>query len=199
MTGDAALRRLAVLQGGAAAADVLAFFDGLPPVPAAGLAGRWRGSELPTGHRFDGLLTVHGWYGKEVVDDETVFPLLFRDRAGVPRPVDPRFAPLGLLRNAAWLAHTPPARVAFPVVRPLLTGRRPQARVREVLHRGVLTGALLYDRLPVLDAFRRVGPDTLLGLMDARGVPEPFPFVLRRDVTDGRRTSGPAGRTPRPG
>ena len=207
MTGDAALRRLAVLQGGAAVADVLAFFDGLPPVPAAGLAGRWRGSELPTGHRFDGLLTVHGWYGKEVVDDETVFPLLFRDRAGVPRPVDPRFAPLGLLRNAAWLAHAPPARLAFPVVRPLLTGRRPQARVREVLHRGVLTGALLYDRLPVLDAFRRVGPDTLLGLMDARGVPEPFPFVLRRDVSAGgtagvsagSRTSGPAGRTPRPG
>ncbi|WP_448616767.1 GXWXG domain-containing protein [Modestobacter sp. URMC 112] len=203
MTGDAALERLALLQAGAAAADVLAFFDGLPPVPAAGLAGRWRGSELPTGHRFDGLLTAFGWYGKEVVDAETVFPLLFRDRAGVPRPVDPRFAPLGLLRTVPGAARTAPARAAFAAVRPLLTGRRPQARVREVLHRGVLTGALVYDRLPVVDAFRQVGPDTLLGLMDARGVPEPFPFVLRRDVradvTAGSRTSGPAGRTPRPG
>lgn len=199
MTGEAALERLAELQAGASAADVLAFFDGLPPVPAAGLVGRWRGSELPTGHRFDGLLAAHGWYGKEVVDAETVFPLLFRDRAGAPRPVDPRFAPLGLLRTAPWLARTAPARVASAALRPLLTGRGPQARVREVVHRGVPTGAVVYDRLPVVDAFRRVGPDTLLGVMDARGVPEPFPFVLRRDVTAGRRTSGPGGRSPRLG
>ena len=39
----------------------------------------------------------------------------------------------------------------------------------------------------------------VLGLMDLRGVAEPFPFVLRREVTAGLRTSRPAGRTPRPG
>jgi hypothetical protein len=196
----AAGRRLAQLQaGGASAADVLELFDRLPPVPADGLTGRWRGSELPTGHRFDGLLSAHGWYGKDVVDTETVFPLLFRDRAGVPRPVDPRYAPLGLLREHTWLARTPLARAGFAVAGPLLRSHRPQARVREVRHRGVPTAAIVYDRLPVVDAFRRVDADTLLGLMDLRGVAEPFPFVLRRDVTAGPRTSRPAGRTPRPG
>lgn len=181
--------------------EVLALFDGSPPVPVEELVGRWRGSELPTGHRLDGLLTAYGWYGKDVVDAETVHPLLFPDRRGVPRPVDPTLAPLGLLRAHTWLARTRPARAAFAAVRPLLTTRRPAARVREVRHRGVVTAAVVYDRLPVVDAFRRVGEDTLLGLMDLRGMAEPFPFLLRRDdgsrdVSAGRRTSGPAGRTP---
>jgi hypothetical protein len=192
--------RLRTLQRDGAPADVvLALADGLPPVSVPELVGRWRGSELPTGHRLDGLLTAYGWYGKEVVDAETVHPLLFPDRAGVPRPVDPALAPLGLLREHTWLVRTLPARIAFAGVRPLLATRRPAARVREVRHRGVLTAAIVYDRLPVVDAFRRAGADTLLGLMDLRGMAEPFPFVLRREVSPGPRTSGPAGRTPRPG
>jgi hypothetical protein len=48
-------------------------------------------------------------------------------------------------------------------------------------HRGVLTAAMVYDRQPIIDAFRRVGPDTVLGAMDLRGLPSPFLFVLRRD------------------
>jgi hypothetical protein len=32
-----------------------------------------------------------------------------------------------------------------------------------------------------VDHLRRVAAGTLLGLMDLRGVPEPFFFVLRRD------------------
>ena len=178
----AAGRRLAGLQaGGATGAAVLAFADDLPPVPAADLVGRWRGSELPSGHRLDGLLTAYGWYGKDVVDAETVHPLLFTDRAGVPRPVDPRSAPVGLLRDAPWLARTPLARAAFAAARPLLTTRRPAARVRELRHRGVLTAAIVYDRLPVVDAFRLVDEGILLGLMDLRGLAEPYPFVLRRE------------------
>ena len=179
MTGDGPLAALQA--GGGSGREVLALFDRLPPVPVAELVGRWRGSELPTGHRLDGLLTAYGWYGKDVIDPETVHPLLFPDRAGVPRPVDPALAPLALLRDAPWLARTPVARAAFAGLRPLLTTRRPAARVREVRHRGVPTASIVYDRLPVVDAFHRAGPGTLLGLMDLRGMAEPFPFVLRRE------------------
>jgi hypothetical protein len=49
-----------------------------------------------------------------------------------------------------------------------------------VVHRGVPTTALVYDRLPVVDVFRRVSPDLLLGLMDMRGLPDPFAFLLER-------------------
>ena len=48
-------------------------------------------------------------------------------------------------------------------------------------HRGVVTAAMVYDSLPIIDVFRRVSADVLLGAMDMRGLPSPFLFVLRRD------------------
>jgi hypothetical protein len=110
-----------------------------------------------------------------------VHPLLFCDRAGRPRPVQPAVAPLTLLRRAPGLVRSRPARLAFAAVRPLLTTRHPAARLRTVQHRGVVTAALVYDRLPVVDVFRQVAPDSVLGLMDMRGVPGPFAFVLQRE------------------
>nr|WP_239522193.1 GXWXG domain-containing protein [Geodermatophilus sabuli] len=168
-------------RGGAAPVDLLAFADRLLPADPDLLVGRWRGAELPTGSPLDGLLTAHRWYGKEFVDAETVHPLLFRDRAGVPRAVDPALAPLTLLRRTPGLARGRPARAAFAAVRPLLRTRRPAARLRRLEHRGVTTAALVYDRLPIVDVFRPVTPDLLLGLMDMRGLPGPFAFLLERD------------------
>jgi GXWXG protein/Domain of unknown function (DUF4334) len=175
-----ALRWVERHRGGAAPADVLALADRLPGVAVEEMTGRWRGAELPTGSPLDGLLTAHRWWGKEVRDADTVHPLLFPDRAGRPRPIDPAPAPLGLVRRAPGLARSAPARLAFTAVRPLLTTHRPTARLRTVVHRGVPTAALVYDRLPVIDVFRRVTPDLLLGLMDMRGLPGPFAFLLER-------------------
>jgi hypothetical protein len=97
--------------------------------------------------------------------------------------VDPALVPLGLLRERAHLAHLPAARAAFGVVRPLLHTDRPKARLRTVQHRGVHTAAMVYDALPIIDVFRRATPDTVLGLMDMRGLAAPFFFVLRREVS----------------
>ncbi|MGY1633013.1 GXWXG domain-containing protein [Geodermatophilus sp. SYSU D01186] len=182
MSADDDVRWLARHRGGTAAADALAFFDRLPAVEPDAVVGRWRGAELPTGSRLDGLLPAHGWWGKEVVDADTVHPLLFPDRAGRPRPVQPAAAPLTLLRRAPRLAAGRPARIGFAALRPLLSTRRPAARIRVVSHRGVATAAVVYDRLPVVDVLRAVGTDVLLGLMDLRGLPEPFFFVLERDA-----------------
>ena len=107
-------------------------------------------------------------------------PLLFATRSG-PRPVDPALVPVGILRGLPGLAHSTPARLAFTAVRPLLTTRRPKARLRTVEHRGVLTAAMVYDRLPIIDVFKRLGSRTVLGLMDLRGLTEPFFFLLRRE------------------
>jgi hypothetical protein len=160
----------------------LALFDDCPAVGVDELTGRWRGSGLPTGSALDGLLEAYGWYGKEFVDAETVHPLLFADRSGRPRPVDPALVPVAVLRDHAALAHHPLARAAFGAVRPLLTTRKPKARLRAVEHRGVVTAAMVYDALPVIDVFRRLSADTVLGLMDLRGLPEPFFFLLERDA-----------------
>jgi hypothetical protein len=160
--------------------EVLARFDRLPAVAPDELVGRWRGSGLPTGSPLDGLLEAYGWWGKEVVDAETVHPLLFTDRRGAPRPVDPARLPVWLVRTRPRLARAAVLRRSFAVVRPLLWTTRPGARVRVVEHRGAATAALVYDRLPVVDAVRRVSSDVLLGLMDLRGLDAPFAFQLHR-------------------
>lgn len=159
----------------------LAFFDGCPALGVEEMTGRWRGSGLPTGSPLDGLLEAYGWYGKEFVDAETVHPLLFTDRSGRPRPVDPALVPVAVLRDHTAVAHHPLARAGFGAVRPLLFTRRPKARLRAVDHRGVVTAAMVYDALPIIDVFRRVSADTVLGVMDLRGLATPFFFVLRRD------------------
>ncbi len=165
---------------GAAPDEALAFFDSLPAVATAELTGRWRGSGLPTGSPLDGLLEAYGWYGKEFLDSERVHPLLFRTRSG-PRPVNPALVPMSVLRDRPAVAHSSVARAAFPVVRPLLRTARPTARLRTLEHRGVATAAMIYDALPIIDVFRRVSGDRVLGVMDLRGLTAPFFFLLRRD------------------
>jgi hypothetical protein len=161
--------------------EALAWFDSLPSVAPAEMIGRWRGSGVVTGSPLDGLLEAYGWYGKEFLDDETVHPLLFADRSGRPRPVDPSLLPISVLRDYAGFLQFWPLRTALGALRPLLYTRQPKARLREVAHRGVVTAAMVYDTLPIIDVFRRVGDDVRLGAMDMRGLPFPYLFVLRRD------------------
>jgi hypothetical protein len=181
LTGEEARRWLAAHRGGAQPGEALAFFDGLPTVTVAEMLGRWRGSGLHTGSRLDGLLEAYGWYGKEFTGPESAHPLLFRGRDGRPRPIDPALIPLGPLRDYADLARWWPVRTAFGHLRPLLHTNEPKARLRTLEHRGVTTAAMVYDALPIIDVFRRVGPDVVLGAMDMRGLPEPFFYVLERD------------------
>ena len=106
--------------------------------------------------------------------------MLFLDRTGRPRPVDPALIPVGLLRGHAGVARSALARQAFGGVRPFMYTDKPKARLRTVEHRSVATAAMVYDALPIIDVFRRVDDGTLLGLMDLRGLAGPFFFVLRR-------------------
>lgn len=182
LSDEAAARWLAEHRSGVAPEEALAFFDGLPTVPAAEMLGRWRGSGLPTGSRLDGLLEAYGWYGKEFSGAESVHPLLFAGSGGRPRPVDPAWIPLSLLRDHAGLARFWPVRTVFGRLRPLLYTNKPKARLRTIEHRGVSTAAMVYDALPIIDVFRRVGPDVVLGAMDMRGLPAPFFFLLEREA-----------------
>ncbi|MGP5081194.1 DUF4334 domain-containing protein, partial [Corynebacterium variabile] len=58
---------------------------------------------------------------------------------------------------------------------------KPAARLRMVEYRGVVSGTMVYDALPVNDHIRRVDEDTLFGAMDFRALDEPFMFTLHRE------------------
>ena len=154
-------------------------FDDLDAVTVDELTGRWRGSEIPTGHPLGGLLERYGWWGKRFDGREAAHPLVFADARGT-FSVDPAGAHPALLVRVPALLRAEPAGALGRRVLKLRRTSRPKGRLRMVEHRGVVTGTLVYDALPVQDHFRRVDDDTLLGLMDARAVAEPFLFVLRR-------------------
>jgi GXWXG protein/Domain of unknown function (DUF4334) len=156
----------------------LDWFDRLPPALPEAMAGRWRGSGLHTAHPLDGLLEAHDWYGKTFDAAGDAHPLLFRQGGGVVA-IDPRWIPLGAL-DSNKVTRSGPARAGFAAARRLLRTRHPQARLRLITWRGVQSAAMIYDRLPIIDLFRQVAPDVLLGLMDLRGAP-PFFFILRRE------------------
>jgi hypothetical protein len=42
---------------------------------------------------------------------------------------------------------------------------------------------MVYDNLPIIDVFRRLDANSLLGLMDARGLDQPFFFTLQREAS----------------
>ncbi|MDD9205499.1 DUF4334 domain-containing protein [Georgenia sp. 10Sc9-8] len=173
-------RRLRELEQGTTSAQALAFFDSLPAVAVAELTGAWRGNEVPTGHRLDGLLGAFGWRGKHVASPEDVHPLVF-ETLGSLYSINPAVVPLGVVLRFPGALRSAAAQRAFRLLRGALRTSRPRARLRMTEHRGVLTATMIYDTLPVHDVFRRVDADTVLGVMDARGMHEPFVFALRRD------------------
>jgi hypothetical protein len=179
MTTTNATARLQALGPACAAADAEALFDSLPAVRPEELTGRYAGRELATGHPMDGLLESSGWYGKQFDDVDHVHPLLFRDLSGAVFPVEPRMVPLVIVPKvpAALVARS---RSAIGTLKPLLSTRKHRARLRAVDHRGVVTAAMVYDHQPIIDYFRRVDADTLLGMMDLRRA-APYYFVLTRD------------------
>jgi hypothetical protein len=166
---------------GTTTSAALAFFDSLPAVVLAEMTGRWRGSELHTGHPMDGLLEAFGWWGKSFIDADTVHPLLFTDASGRITPMHSRFLATRLMtRLPADSPMMPALRTAWPLARALLRTQNPTARLRMMEHRGRLSAAMIYDFLPIHDIFRGVDQNTLLGVMDMRGMLLPFFFVLRR-------------------
>lgn len=55
-----------------------------------------------------------------------------------------------------------------------------KASLRSVVYRGVPTATMVYDNHPIFDHFRKVGNDTVLGLMDRKGDEFPLFFWLQR-------------------
>lgn len=165
---------------GTSTADALALFDSLPPVQVEDMLGNWHGAEVSTGNPLDGVLELSGWHGKRYYSAEDAHPLVMAGRRGL-FAVNPALVPMGLAMRTApvlrrlklWRA----VRALLPVAR---TGK-PAARLRMVEYRGVVSGTMVYDALPVNDHIRRVDEDTLFGAMDFRALDEPFMFTLHRE------------------
>ena len=165
-------------QGETSTDEALTLFDELNAVDFAFIMGGWQGSAFCTHHRLDGLLETIGWYGKEFVSSDCGHPLLFSAGNEIFK-VDPN--PIAV--NLGLSIDIPQNKVLKPLygaMSKLLKTEESIASVRMTEYRGKLSATMTYDYLPINDVFRKVDENTLLGLMDLKGMEQPFFFVLDR-------------------
>jgi hypothetical protein len=157
-------------------------FDDLDAVEPDFMTGAWRGSGFPTGHPMDGLLEAYRWHGKHFDGTGDVHPLVFETAGGQTHSINPLFLLpiLGMLDRCA-LPRTGLLPWVFSVLMPMFSTRRTRARLRLTRYRGRDTATMIYDHLPIHDIFRKVDDNTVLGVMDLKGMRQPYFFVLRRE------------------
>lgn len=155
-------------------------FDQLEPITIEEMAGKWRGHEWKTGHPMDGLLEQANWYGKFFTKHGDAHPLVFKKKDGDLFNVNPHIIP-------GWLPlEKIPKRLVRPGIQlfhPLLSTKRPKARLRMMENRGKVSAAMVYDRIAIIDHFRKLDDRTLAGLMDYKGQPENmhYFFILEKE------------------
>lgn len=160
--------------------EALAIFESLPSVSSVGLRGLWRGRGLKTGHPLDGVLENLGWYGKLFRDDGRADPLLFSGRGNSLAAIDPARIPLKLALKFSALGRTRIMRGWFAYLQRALRAIGPAARLRDLDYHGVRSAAMVYDQQPIIDYFRQVDADTVVGLMEMRPFDRRYFFLLRR-------------------
>lgn len=171
-----------ILRNGASQSEAFAFYDQLDIVEPEEMIGMWKGDEIVTGHPLEGLLTASGWYGKEFIDEEHVHPLVFKKSNEVLYTISPNLLPLNLLMQR--LQHIPKKILSssMTILRPILKTNKSAARLRKVNHRGKVTSAMIYDNKGIIDVFRKIDENTLLGIMDIKeqSPDKTFFFILRK-------------------
>lgn len=160
--------------------EALNICDSLEAVSVGFMQGRWKGSEVRTGHPYVGALEATGWYGKLFIDPDNVHPLVFYKNDRELFSVNPG-------RLGPWLGirvdytKTPILKPIMQLARPLIQTHQGKARLRMTMYRGVVSATMIYDQLPVHDVFRKLNDNAVLGIMDRRGDALPYFFVLERD------------------
>lgn len=178
---EATLIRRDILDNGKGTIEqALELFDSLEPVEIEFMIGRWHGHEITTGHPQDGVLEATRWYGKEFEDAETVHPLLHQTGNGRLFRVKPR--PSLVYASLRWpILKSKSLRPLSLLITRLLKTKHSQARARMIEYRGKVSATMVYDFLPINDHFRMIDDNSVLGMMDFKGLENPFPFVLERD------------------
>lgn len=162
--------------------EAMELFDELEPVDLEFMLGRWKGSEINTGHPMDGLLELTGWYGKLFKSPEEVHPLLFYANNKTQLfSANPGLMPLKLSMK---LPKSKALGSLIGILRPIFQTKKARARMRMVEYRGKFTGAMVYDQKAIIDVFVKIDENTMLGAMDLKGDPQTYFFLLERDFTE---------------
>jgi hypothetical protein len=155
-------------------------FCSLDPFDPRNLVGLWRGRGVPTDHPLDGVLENLGWFGKRFHPGFRADALLFQRVPGRLVAIEPALIPLRLTLCAGSVGRTRVARSVFLFSQRFLRAQGTTASIDTRTFDGVGSAAMIYDRQPITDYFRRVADDRVMGMMLVRDDPRPYFFDLAR-------------------
>ncbi|MCY7390170.1 MAG: DUF4334 domain-containing protein [Leptolyngbyaceae cyanobacterium CAN_BIN12] len=171
-----------VVDIGTSTAEALAIFDGLDTVDIDFMFGSWKGTGFPTDHPLDGLLEAYHWHGKRFDNPEQVHPLVFRTMSDQTISVNPLWiVPIAGSLDRLPIPKSKVVGRIFQLCIGLFATHRPCARLRMTTYRSKESATMIYDGLPINDIFRKINENTVLGVMDLKGMEQPFFFVLQRE------------------
>lgn len=167
---------------GVSTAEALEIFDSLDTVNIDFMLGAWTGADFPTDHPLDGMLEAYHWHGKRFDNPEQVHPLVFKTLSGATSSVNPCWImPVASSLDRLPIPKSKAVGRIFQLCLLLFATHRSCARLRMTNYRGRESATMIYDALPINDIFRKVNENTVLGIMDLKGVEQPFFFVLQRE------------------
>lgn len=155
-------------------------FRSLPPIAPRELVGLWKEHGIPTGHPFDGVLENLSWFGKRFTPDMRVDALLFRSGDRRLVAVDPKWIPLRLALRFPEVGRMRVARNLFSYLQRRLRAKGPVASSKTMVFGGVESAAMVYGHQPIVDHFRRIHADRIMGAMTIRNDERIYFFELQR-------------------
>lgn len=160
----------------------LELFDSLETVDIDFVIGSWQGEGYPTNHQLDGVLEAYHWHGKHFESSEDIHPLVFSNLWGRLTRINPILsAPSFALMDRLPIPKSKILGKIFQLIMPLLSTSKSRARLRMTEYRGKISATMIYDQLPINDVFRKLDDNTVMGIMDLKGMKDPFFFKLKRE------------------
>ncbi|OWV86377.1 DUF4334 domain-containing protein [Rhizobium sp. R693] len=155
-------------------------FRSLTPIMPREMIGLWRGRGIPADHPFDGVLENLGWFGKRFTPDMRADALLFQSDKGKLVAIDPRWIPIGMALRFHKLGRASVARSLSSYLQFQFRARGPVASLVTMMFGGVESAAMVYDEQPIVDHFRRIDEERIMGAMTINGDERIYFFELER-------------------
>jgi hypothetical protein len=131
--------------------EVEEVFNQLPAVSPEAMIGKWTGGSFNTGHPTHKQLEDYKWAGKDFHSINEVDPIMLWDDQG----------------NRTRYTEFGTARVRTEIdCQTFCVKRSSMLQIREVKFRGVVTAAMIYDKIPIIDYFHHVSEGVVMGAMD---------------------------------
>jgi len=144
-----------------------AFYDSLPKVLPEEMIGSWKGNSWKIGMPLDNAIKISQWHGKTFHS---------------PTDVDAIICKFNFLSIVGFMGSILffPWKIKGKTKKYRIPGTK--ASLKQMTYRMQSSTSMTYNNLPITDHFRKIDSDTLMGIMDVKGISAlEFIFYIQKE------------------